>query len=474
MKRTKQWQRTLKAASGACCALVILSGAAHAEIYQNVPAGQTLSQLASRFHLSVDALREANNLRYGDNDALPAMLLRIPDAATPVPQTKSTPAPQPVAKPAPRPAPQTSGSLTSIISYNVKKGDNWESITNFYARQGYDLSVDELKGQNPQITSLRPGTQLRIALTKHFKPAPGDSASIVSVASHGYDTAQVIAQPKPLYNNARPDAPAVQTQTARRGPANLASRGSFGMQRGVQVLGGSAQQTAPQSTFDTDSAGNKSYAKVVKVVKTGARIRRSPSANGTTLFVCPVGTKLAVTGHQGYWYSILMSDRSTGWLPAKYVEMQQQQVDTSTQVVTGSKAAQMFAGDGMQQVDGKLVSNNPFISTALTWMGTPYVYGGESRRGVDCSSFVQHVFSANGIKLPRTAAQQAKVGTPISQSDLQTGDRLYFSSSRTYIDHTGIYIGNGKFIHASGSRRGVTISDLSESFYQRIYVGARR
>jgi len=470
MKRTKQWQRTLKAASSACCALVILSGVAHAEIYQNIPAGQTLSQLASRFHLPADALRAANNLRYGDNEALPAMLLRIPDTAA-SPQTKAASPPQPVAKSAPKPAPQTSGSLTSIISYSVKKGDNWDSITNFYARQGYDLSVNDLKGQNPQVTSLRPGTQLRIALTKHFRSTSGDSASFVSVASHGYDTARVIAQPKPLYNN---PAPAAQPQIPRRGPANLASRGSFGMQRGVQVLGGSEQQTAPQSTFESGSASNKSYAKVVKVVKTGARIRRSPSATGATLFVCPVGTQLAVTGHQGYWYSILMSDRSTGWLPAKYVEMQQQQVDTSTQVVTGSKAAEMFGGDGMQKVDGKLVSNNPLISTALTWMGTPYVYGGESRRGVDCSSFVQHVFSANGVSLPRTAAQQAKVGTPINQTDLQTGDRLYFSSSRTYIDHTGIYIGNGKFIHASGSRRGVIISDLSETFYQRIYVGARR
>lgn len=472
MKRTKQWQQILKAASGACCALVILSGAAHAETYQNIPAGETLSRLATRFRISTDDLRQANNLRYGDNDALPEMLLRIPDAAAPASQTRAAAAP--VSQPAPKPAPQTSGTLTSIITYTVKKGDNWNAIARLYSRQGYDLSENDLKSQNPQITSLRPGTQLRVALTKHFRPTAGDSANIVSVASHGYDTAQIIAAPKPLYNTSRPSRSAAQPATAQRGPANLASRSSLGMQRGVQVLQGNSQQTAPQSTFDTGATNNKSYAKVVKVVKIGARIRRSPDPKGATLFVCPIGTKLAVTGHQGYWYSVLMSDRSTGWLPAKYVEMQQQQVDTATQVVTGSKAAEMFDDGTLHKVDGKLTSNNPLINTALTWMGTPYVYGGESRRGVDCSSFVQHVFRANGIKLPRTAAQQAKVGTPISQANLQTGDRLYFSSSRTYIDHTGIYIGNGKFIHASGSGRGVIISDISERFYQRIYEGARR
>jgi cell wall-associated NlpC family hydrolase len=284
-----------------------------------------------------------------------------------------------------------------------------------------------------------------------------------------YSNAEIIPQPKPLYQKTAAPKP----QVARRGPSNLSSRGGYGLSGGgIQVLRGDEDvvQPAAQSTFNTA----KTTANVVKVKAAGARIRRNADPKSQVLFVCPIGTELAVTGHKGYWYSVLMSDRSTGWLPAKYVDMLQKTVDTQTQVVTGSEAAKMFAGSGLQEVDGRYVSNNPFISTALTWMGTPYVYGGESRNGIDCSSFVQHVFRANGVSLPRTAAQQAKVGTPIAMTDLQTGDRLYFSSSRTYIDHTGIYIGNGKFIHASGSRRGVTISDLSESFYQRIYVGARR
>jgi cell wall-associated NlpC family hydrolase len=463
MKRKHKWQQTLKAASGACCALVFLSGVAHADLYQNVVAGQTLAQLAIKFHVSADDLRNANQINYRDNAALPAMLIRVPDASAP----KATSHAVAYEQPAPARQIQTRGSLTSRVDYRVRNGESWESIANYYAKQGYDVTAADLRQQNAAVSELHPGNTLHISLTTHYNSSSGDSANFGSV---NYTTAEIVPQPKSLY---QPQAPEPRPQETRRGPSNLSARGGYGLSGGgIQVLRGNedAVQPATKSTFDNA----KTTASVVKVKAVGARIRRNADPNGQVLFVCPIGTELAVTGHKGYWYSVLMSDRSTGWLPAKYVDVLQKKVDTQTQVVTGSEAAAMFANTGLQQVDGKYVSNNPFISTALTWMGTPYVYGGESRSGIDCSSFVQHVFASNGINLPRTAAQQAKVGTPIATADLQTGDRLYFSSSRTYIDHTGIYIGNGKFIHASGSRHGVTISDLSEPFYQRIYVGARR
>lgn len=460
MKREHKWQQALKLASGTCCALGLLTNIAHADLYQNVVAGQTLAQLARKFNVSADVLRSANNLKHEDNAALPAMLLHIPDAPAAKPASQTIQKATAYQQPAPARQTQTRGSLTSSVEYSVRNGESWESIANYYARQGYDLTAADLKQQNSTISELRAGNKLHITLTTHYKPTSGDSASFGAIS---YSSAEIIPQPKPLY----------QPQTTPRHPSNLASRGSYGLSGGgIQVLRGSGNVV--QSATKSTSTNTKTTANVVKVKALGARIRRNPDPKGQVLFVCPIGTELAVTGHKGYWYSVLMSDRSTGWLPAKYVDVLQKKVDTQTEIVTGSEAAAMFSNTGLQKVDGKYVSNNPFISTALTWMGTPYVYGGESRRGVDCSSLVQHVFSSNGIRLPRTAAQQAKVGTSIATSDLQTGDRLYFSSSRTYIDHTGIYIGNGKFIHASGSRRGVVISDLGEKFYQKIYVGARR
>ncbi|MEO6907045.1 MAG: SH3 domain-containing C40 family peptidase, partial [Abditibacteriaceae bacterium] len=399
------------------------------------------------------------------NALLPAMMLRIPDAPTTKVTSQAVAYQQPVAA---RQL-QTRGSLTTVAQYVVHNGDNWESIANYYVRQGYDLTADDLKNQNAGIAALSSGNTLRVVLIKHYDDSSGDSASFGSV---NYSNAVIVEQPQPLY---KPETrtPAVQAQATQRGPSNLSSRGGFGLRGSIQVLRGDEQNLQPATESTIDNL--KGFASVAKIKSVGARIRRTADSKGQVLFVCPVGTELAITGHKGYWYSVLMSDRSTGWLPAKYVDVLQRRVNTtSDDIITGSKAAAMFASAGLQQVDGRLVSNNPFISTALTWMGTPYVYGGESRSGIDCSSFVQHVFATNNIRLPRTAAQQANVGTSIATSDLQTGDRLYFSSSRTYIDHTGIYIGDGKFIHASGSRHGVTISDLSEPFYQRIYVGARR
>ena len=126
---------------------------------------------------------------------------------------------------------------------------------------------------------------------------------------------------------------------------------------------------------------------------------------------------------------------------------------------------------------GNFSSNNPFVATALTWLGTPYVYGGESRRGIDCSAMVQASFRANGVRLPRTAAEQSKVGIRIDPSDpsrLQPGDRLYFSASGTRVDHTGLYMGNGLFVHASGSGRAVIVSNLTDRRNWNILVGARR
>ena len=114
------------------------------------------------------------------------------------------------------------------------------------------------------------------------------------------------------------------------------------------------------------------------------------------------------------------------------------------------------------------------IATAKKYIGVPYVWGGESPSGFDCSGLVQYVFQVHGIRLNRTTDTQYKHGTYVSKSNLKPGDLVFFQNTyRAGISHVGIYIGNGKFIHASSSK-GVTISDLSSSYYTAHYYGARR
>ena len=99
------------------------------------------------------------------------------------------------------------------------------------------------------------------------------------------------------------------------------------------------------------------------------------------------------------------------------------------------------------------------------WRGTPYRLGGQSRSGVDCSAFVQMTYrDVFGLKLPRTTSQQFLVGQPISKTDLQPGDLVFFRNG----NHVGIYMENDRFLHAS-TRLGVTISSMNNVYWSRKY-----
>lgn len=119
-------------------------------------------------------------------------------------------------------------------------------------------------------------------------------------------------------------------------------------------------------------------------------------------------------------------------------------------------------------------AGSTIVSVAKNYLGVPYVWGGTTPSGFDCSGFVQYVFRQCGYSISRTATPQYSDGTPVSYSNLQPGDLVFFE--RTYnetgITHVGIYIGGGEFIHAGGGC--VKISSLSESYYSSRYYGACR
>ncbi|HIP51302.1 MAG TPA: NlpC/P60 family protein [Campylobacterales bacterium] len=110
---------------------------------------------------------------------------------------------------------------------------------------------------------------------------------------------------------------------------------------------------------------------------------------------------------------------------------------------------------------------------AKTHLGTKYVWGGNGKVGYDCSSFTQEVFEQNGIKIPRNSWKQAEVGKKIKKRDLKKGDLIFFNSKKQKrVNHVGIYLGNGKFIHASRFHKKIVISPLRE--YRRYFKWGRR
>lgn len=116
------------------------------------------------------------------------------------------------------------------------------------------------------------------------------------------------------------------------------------------------------------------------------------------------------------------------------------------------------------------------MESILGWLGTPYKFGGTSRKSIDCSAFTQSIFvEAAEVKLPRTANWQYTLGEKIdSVEDLQFGDLIFFHT-RSYAraSHCGIYLGDNLFAHAS-SRYGVTVSSLQSSYYNKCFIGGRR
>lgn len=132
---------------------------------------------------------------------------------------------------------------------------------------------------------------------------------------------------------------------------------------------------------------------------------------------------------------------------------------------------------------GKLVPNNTpileksqvpaLIATATQYIGTPYAFGGTTPKAFDCSGYLQYVFAKHGISIPRLADEQYRLGTSTkSSSHLVPGDLVFFTTYTSGASHCGIYLGDGKFIHASSSR-GVRIDELSNSYWKPRYYGGK-
>jgi cell wall-associated NlpC family hydrolase len=109
------------------------------------------------------------------------------------------------------------------------------------------------------------------------------------------------------------------------------------------------------------------------------------------------------------------------------------------------------------------------------YLHTPYLWGGESKEGIDCSSFVQNVMHmALGVSLPRTSLEQSKKGSQVGIDNLSLGDLIFFDTmNKGHVTHVGIYLDEGLFVH-SGSRTGVAIASLNDEFYNNTFLFAKR
>lgn len=114
------------------------------------------------------------------------------------------------------------------------------------------------------------------------------------------------------------------------------------------------------------------------------------------------------------------------------------------------------------------------VSVAASFIGTPYLYGGDNPQGFDCSGLVFYSYDKVGVAVPRTAAQQRRAAARVQRAQLEPGDLVFFRNSRGRVDHVGIYAGDGRFIHSPRSGQVVSYAYLDDPYYRDHFVSAGR
>lgn len=264
---------------------------------------------------------------------------------------------------------------------------------------------------------------------------------------------------------------------------------------------------------NTDNASDVNYTKKTMYINDSfVNVRKGPSTSSKIVMTLEINTKLTVIGESGDWYKVstsmgdayvlkeLLSSKQVttsrgGSISSNKNVVSNNVEDTkvSFQAVNKVNASTSEKTDSKETIETtnasktSLAKGQEIVTYAKQFLGVPYVYGGASKSGFDCSGFTMYVYKKFGISMRHGAQAQAKLGKEVSankksasslKENLQAGDLVFFLDYETMdeIGHCGIYIGDGKFIHASsGSGYCVKINSLLPGeYYNTRYCGARR
>lgn len=212
-----------------------------------------------------------------------------------------------------------------------------------------------------------------------------------------------------------------------------------------------------------------------RVTGNKVNVRSGPGTGYKSLRSASINDTAYIIGINNQWFKVIYDD-TVGYIRSDYLALTEIPYENRD-----SKNTPLFfrGGKSTGVTPSASALNRPkptasaIIATAKKYIGVPYVWGGSTPNGFDCSGFVQYVFARHGIQLPRTSKEQYSVGTKVSKSNLKAGDLVFFNTEGSGVSHLGIYIGSNQFIHASTSK-GVIITSLSNSYWAPKYYGAKR
>ena len=223
------------------------------------------------------------------------------------------------------------------------------------------------------------------------------------------------------------------------------------------------------------------------VTGSGVNLRSGPGTGYRVVSTAAKGAKCYIIGLNDGWYKVIYGSNIC-YIRSDYLDLTEIPYENqaspnapkffrrgkSTGIAPSASALSATSDTVAQGSSGSSLTGQAIVAEAQKYLGAPYVYGGASPAGFDCSGLVYYVLKTLGYSPNRTPEAQYAQGTYVSKANLLPGDIVFFSGNGSTITHVGIYAGNGQFIHSPNSRSTVSYASLTSGYWSEHYYGARR